>query len=456
MVQADMCLQTAKMIKFAVTRPPVRREGIQGGLNQLNWREDPYLKGYGIQIQDTMLETQARLLTPPVVQFAKSQQKPGFSGRWRLDGQQFFMPNKDELHSWGICVFNSMGRDQIDAGIAQNFIRTFINTYKSHGGRVGNVNPVIIAGPPDIAVGVETLHNKLVAQYPRIKPQMMVFLLSGKDAYDYLRIKKSCDCRFGIVSQCMQNAHVRRAQAQYISNVLMKFNAKLGGITARVPGPAANKGIGHFKRPTMVIGADVSHAAPGSMQPSMAALTVSMDTLGCRYAAACESNGHRVEMITQFNMEDMLAPLFREWMSTVGKGRMPQHIMYFRDGVSEGQYQHVLHQEIMYIKHIWRKLEANERDHSISDAVGHSKENDRLTLILTEETDQVHSDCLFKTSPYSILPQGSKPRMRQEHEPEPGHVGGARCDARIRVRFLSELALRHSGYCASDPLPCSS
>jgi hypothetical protein len=55
-------------------------------------------------------------------------------------------------------------RDQIDAPIAQNFIRTFINTYKSHGGRVGNANPVITNGPPDIAVAVETLHNKLVAQ----------------------------------------------------------------------------------------------------------------------------------------------------------------------------------------------------------------------------------------------------------------------------------------------------
>ena len=65
---------------------------------------------------------------------------------------------------------------------------------------------------------------------------MMVFVLSGKESHTYMRIKKSCDCRFGVVSQCMQSAHVRRGQAQYISNVLMKFNAKLGGTTARVPG----------------------------------------------------------------------------------------------------------------------------------------------------------------------------------------------------------------------------
>ena len=63
---------------------------------------------------------------------------------------------------------------------------------------------------------------------------MIVYMLGGKDAFTYLRIKKSSDCRWGVVSQCMQNAHVAKCAPQYISNVLMKFNAKLGGVTARV------------------------------------------------------------------------------------------------------------------------------------------------------------------------------------------------------------------------------
>ena len=114
----------------------------------------------------------------------------------------------------------------------------------------------------------------------------------------------------------------------------------------------------------MVIGADVSHAAPGSLQPSMAAVTCSMDRWGCRYAAACETNGHRVEMISQFNMESMLAPLFREWMSTVGKGQMPQHVIYFRDGVSEGQYQHVIQQELYLLKRVWKTLDPDDPKHT--------------------------------------------------------------------------------------------
>lgn len=66
-----------------------------------------------------------------------------------------------------------------------------------------------------------------------------MFMLPEKAAFQYLRIKKSANCRYGVVSQCVQNLHVQKSQPQYISNVLMKFNAKLGGTTAKVASVSA-------------------------------------------------------------------------------------------------------------------------------------------------------------------------------------------------------------------------
>ncbi|KAI9822452.1 MAG: hypothetical protein M1827_000171 [Pycnora praestabilis] len=306
--------QTAKMIKFAVTKPDKRIEAVNHGLRMLKWSDDPYLKNYGMEIDPNMVKTKARVLNNPVVQFGGSTINPGVSGRWDLKGKRFLTPNTEPLKSWGVCIFNT-GRHKVDEATAKNFIREFIKVYIGHGGIVQNKEPFIMVGPADPAVGVEQLWTK-----------------TG--------------------NAMMQNQQVMKLSAQYMSNVCMKFNAKLGGTTARV---ATKAPTGHFTVPSIVIGADVSHAAPGSDQASMAAMTVSLDKVAARYAAACETNGHRVEMITTANIESMLKPLIQRWIGTVGGGQFPQHVYYFRDGVSEGQYQHVLQQEVKDIKALMRK-----------------------------------------------------------------------------------------------------
>ena len=101
---------------------------------------------------------------------------------------------------------------------------------------------------------------------------------------------------------------------------------------------------------SLLQGADVSHPSPGSPQPSMAALTMSMDANACRYAAGVQTNGVRVEMLTEANIKQLFVGMFSKWMSKVGGGGGPAHIYYFRDGVSEGQFEHVLKQEVAVMK----------------------------------------------------------------------------------------------------------
>ena len=84
----------------------------------------------------------------------------------------------------------------------------------------------------------------------------------------------------------------------------------------------------------------------------MAAITMSWDKDACRYAAACETNGVRVEMLSESNIKGMFLTLFRKWIQKVGNGSGPAHIYYFRDGVSEGQYAQVLEQEVEYMKKV--------------------------------------------------------------------------------------------------------
>ena len=123
---------------------------------------------------------------------------------------------------------------------------------------------------------------------------------------------------------------------------------------------------GHFTKPTMIIGADVSHAAPGSLTPSFAAMTMSLDSYCSRYAAAVQTNGHRVEMIASHTIAGSMTPLFNHWSQNVGQGNCPQHVIYFRDGVSAAQYANVLFSEVASLKGLLHQLSRHNPNYKVS------------------------------------------------------------------------------------------
>ena len=229
------------MIKFAVSRPPIRRKAIEQGLDKLNWANDPYLKTYGMKINPTMLKSNVRILEPPEPLFAKgATAKPAFSGRWDLRGKVFLQPNDRPLKSWGIVVLMPQDRrppctkEQVEA-----FKKNFITLYRGHGGIVENVNPPIVGGVPDDANAIETVFMQ-AGNAVKMRPQMIMVIMSNKSAEIYNRVKKSCDCRYGVMSQCVQASNVVKNAPQYCSNVLMKFNCKLGGTTCSIKAVSGN------------------------------------------------------------------------------------------------------------------------------------------------------------------------------------------------------------------------
>ncbi|OJJ51616.1 hypothetical protein ASPZODRAFT_435068 [Penicilliopsis zonata CBS 506.65] len=343
--------QTSHMIKYAASRPAERLQSVQKSKAMLDHSNDPVLQAFGLQVDQNMIRTKARLLPNPEIQFGGGAKlNPGTNGRWDLRGKKFLQPNKRPLESWGIGYFpgkrNAINRTQVET-----FCDGFMKGYAGHGGNVAK-RPVIVELKEDIGDAIKTLYNATGVKFQK-DPQLLLIVVPDKNSFTYLRIKKSCDCRWGVPSQVLQSAHVSKANPQYISNVLMKVNAKLGGTTARAIPKVPEAAL----RPhSMIIGADVSHPHMGVWSPSMAAMTVCMDTFGGRYWGACEANGDRVEIINRSNIEVILLPLVREWMSTVGQGRAPDHVYYFRDGVSSGQFQHVLEKEVLDMRSIFMQL----------------------------------------------------------------------------------------------------
>ncbi|KAK4100369.1 Piwi-domain-containing protein [Parathielavia hyrcaniae] len=338
--------QTSEMIKFAVQRPPERKKEVMNMVQNLEWGKDRYLEHFGIQINPAMPQIPAKLIPNPVVQFANKTIDPRTTGRWDLRGQKFVTPNKQELVSWGFVIVDKC----VDKPTVDNFARSFKQTYIGHGGKVARDAVVLDPGKKDHDVMIRECYNK-VGDANKAIPQIIFFILRDKTAWVYDRMKKICDIKLACITQMMQGMHVRKGQGQYISNVCMKVNAKLGGQTCKIA--SKKTGSTFFGVPTMMIGVDVSHGNTGAGSASTAAMCVSMDKDAAIYDAAVETNGWGVEILQPANMHSMLGPLAVRWCNN-NKTR-PQHVFYMRDGVSEGQFAHVMEFEVEVMRQVFKE-----------------------------------------------------------------------------------------------------
>lgn len=219
--------QTSQMIKFAVTVPAERWNSIQRGIELLNWKSDAYLKNYGLDISQKRVETKGRLLPTPDVTFSNGSiagQMAG-SGRWRIDGKKFMTPNTTPLKVWGVCVIQD--REAPDQAATIAFFKNFASIYQSHGGKIAN--PVPTMQPGNLQKGGDMITDiwNATGKAHNARPEILFFVLPRKDTNIYRQIKKSCDVRYGVVSQCLQARHVKTNQGQYISNVCMKASTML-------------------------------------------------------------------------------------------------------------------------------------------------------------------------------------------------------------------------------------
>jgi len=104
----------------------------------------------------------------------------------------------------------------------------------------------------------------------------------------------------------------------------------------------------------MLVGMDVTHPGPGSTKgtPSIAAVVASIDSNYAQYPASMEIQESKKEMIT--NLAGMMVERLNAFRA---KNRMlPTRILVYRDGVSEGQFQIVVGEELPAMKAAFKKF----------------------------------------------------------------------------------------------------
>ncbi|KAG8684051.1 hypothetical protein FRC08_013924, partial [Ceratobasidium sp. 394] len=212
--------------------------------------------------------------------------------------------------------------------------------------------------PPAQALDVQQHLHDAGAQVFRMTqnpPTLIVVIIPDNSAELYQAVKHFGDVQRGVATQCLRSFKCKGANQQYFANVSLKVNAKLGGINCTLD-PQAQRFLSDPANPVMIIGADVAHPAAGGRgkgRPSFAAVVGSIDSTATHYTAVSQVQESRVEIIE--NLGNAIYELLGRhawWKKNQGKRQnaYPKRIVYFRDGVSEGQFEHVLKFELPAIR----------------------------------------------------------------------------------------------------------
>lgn len=338
--------QTSDMIKIANQHPDQRFDAIVRSSKLIDTNKD-YLNKFQMQFGNQLVQVNARILKTPTVFYHRDSQEPDCVpalGAWNLRGKR--VETGVSIESWAVVNFAKVRDDELDA-----FVRELALTCTETGVPFKAQRPPYVHAQREIADSVKQAFEAAKQQFGR-PAQFVLVVLPSTDSYLYGEVKRYSDTFIGLPTQCMQVKHLRRPNKQYCANLALKINIKCGGV---------NSNLGKqmpfiHEKPTMVLGADVTHPGIGDREkPSIAAVVASMDIKLSRYAAAVRVQDSRQELIVDIKQ------MFKEHVATFqGLNKIrPQRILFYRDGVSEGQFQQVLEFELAQIKAGAKEIDPN-------------------------------------------------------------------------------------------------
>lgn len=336
-------MDTAEIIRQTNKPPKVRQNTIMDQIKQAGFENDPYMSAFGLKVEQKLEKINARIVGPPDVQYHNVSERP-VNGAWNLRGKKFV--HGATMSNWGVVVSANVNERAVS-----NFIRTLCDTARTCGLEVHDENPVMVHMDQHRGAQVEELMDtcaKELARRDKGPPQLIMVIKQDKGTASYGDIKRMSDTLLGIPSQCIVSANIPKANPQYCANVCMKINMKLNGKNSilREPLPLVSSA------PTIIIGADVEHPRSGiGFRPSIASVVASIDRYSSRYVARVQAQKSRGDIL---QLPSMLRELFLAYYQNTN--RKPERVVYFRDGVSEGQMFDVLQAEMRSLRKAFKMI----------------------------------------------------------------------------------------------------
>ncbi|KAK1384139.1 Argonaute 1 [Heracleum sosnowskyi] len=359
--------QITALLRVTCQRPGERENDITRTVRHNAYAEDPYAKEFGIRISDKLASIEARILPPPWLKYHETGREKDCLpqvGQWNMMNKK--MVNGGIVNSW-ICV--NFARN-VQESAARGFCHELAQMCMISGMQFNPepVLPALSARPDQVERVLKTRFKEAISKVPKKELDLLIVILPDNNGSLYGDIKRICETDLGIVSQCCLAKHVFRMSKQYLANVTLKINVKVGGRNTVLVDALSRRIPFVSDRPTIIFGADVTHPHPGEdSSPSIAAVVASQDWPEItKYAGLVCAQSHRQELIQDLykTWQDptrgtVTGGMIKELLISFRRatGHKPQRIIFYRDGVSEGQFYQVLLFELDAIRKACASLE---------------------------------------------------------------------------------------------------
>ncbi|KAJ1397794.1 Ribonuclease H-like superfamily [Sesbania bispinosa] len=329
--------QVTNLLRATCQRPHERQNYIKQIVREHNFNTDKFVREFGINVREDLALVNARVLPPPTLKYHESGKESKVDprmGQWNMIDKK--MIDGGKVQYWTCLSFSAKVNRERDW--TARFCSELVNMCTSKG-MLFNRDPLIPITPGypnQIETALMNVHKQSMSKLANLKQggpiQLLIIILPDVKG-SYGKIKKICETELGIVSQCCQPRQVLKLNKQYLENVALKINVK--------PGEDSS--------------------------PSIAAVVASMDwPWVTKYRGIVSAQHHRQEIIQDLykKHEDskkgvVHAGIVRELIRSFYKstGHKPRRIIFYRDGVSEGQFSQVLLYEMDAIRKACASLE---------------------------------------------------------------------------------------------------
>lgn len=291
-------------------------------------------KFWKTELDRRLVEVQARVLPPETIFFHPEDDNckilAGDMAEWQMAFRNNPMYLTVALTNWFVVCPQG----------TQRLIADFMNCVKqaARGMRFHVADPQVIEIPNDSPV----VYVEKLSQIIQRDPQLIMCLVTNDKVDRYAAIKKKCCVERAVPTQVIKTRTITpkggnvRTLMSVATKVVIQINCKLGGIPWVIKSPLSS---------VMVIGFDVCRDSKDKSH-TYGALVASMYGGGIKHpkyfsTVNRHSNGEELSNFMAMNIVKALRSYQADF-----EGALPQRIVIYRDGVSDGQLNYVHEHEV--------------------------------------------------------------------------------------------------------------